>query len=147
MITGRMRWYLTGAVGVAGLLVLAACSSNEPYGARYDENGYTYTHRQHGLYNDAQYRYQRSRDDDRYYTYAPPVRYGYAPPVQYNYYYYDGGYRRYGYRSPAYVYGYDHDGDYYDYDDDYDGYVRYRYRESMYDDDGDLIYYRNRQRD
>jgi hypothetical protein len=132
MIARRTRSYLAAFIGLTGVLALSACSTNEPYGARYDENGYTYTHRQHGLYNDAQYRSQRSRyDDDGY-------RYGYAPSVQYNYYYYgDDGYRRYSYRQPGYRYYY--------YDDDND--VRYGYREAVYDDDGDLIYYRNRHRD
>jgi hypothetical protein len=126
MIARRTRWYLPALIGVAGLLTLAACSTNEPYGARFDENGYSYTHRQHGLYNDAQYRSQRSR-----YDYDDGYRYGYAPPVQYNYYYYhDGGYRPYGYRQPGYRYYYD--------DDD---------REAVYDEGGYLIYYRNRHRD
>ena len=118
---------LATLVGASGLLALAACSTNEPYGARYDEYGYSYTHRQHGLYNDAQYRYQRSRDEyDEY-------RYGYVPPVRYGYYVDDDGYRRDSYRQPGYR---DYD-DYY-YDDDW---------LAVYDEDGDLIYYRNRGRD
>ena len=89
MIARRTRLSLAALSGAIGLLALSACSTNEPYGARYDEYGYSYTQRQHGLYNDAQYRYQSSRDR-------------------------------------------------YDYDD---------YRYAVYDEDGDLIYYRNRHRD
>src|SRR5262245_28191937 len=64
MTARKARWSLAALVGASGLLALAACSTNEPYGARYHEYGYSYTHRQHGLYNDVQYRYQRSRDED-----------------------------------------------------------------------------------
>jgi hypothetical protein len=141
MIAGRMRLRLVQIIGATGLLALSACGTSEPYGARSDENGYSYTHRQHGLYNDAQYRYRSRYDDDDDYRYGY-YRYSYAPPVQYNYYYYDDGYRRYGYRPAYRSYYYDDD---YVYDDD--DYVRYGYRDAVYDEDGDLIYYRNRHRD
>lgn len=134
MIAERTRPHLLAVFGAVGLLALSACSASEPYGARYDEDGYTYSHRQHGLYNDASYRAQRWRaDDDRYrhsrapaayyiydedgnrrYAYRPSgtrydyddVRYGYRAPVVY----YENGYRWYGYRQPSYRYHYDDDG-------------------------------------
>lgn len=121
------------ALGVMGLLVLSACSTSQPYGARYDDTGYTYSHRQHGLYNDSSYRMQRWRDDD-----DDGYRYRAAPPVGYTYYYYDDdGYRRF-YRPPA---------DRYDYDDG----VRYGYdRTPIYYEDGyryDDEDWRNQRRD
>jgi hypothetical protein len=123
MIPEKTRPHLLTALGGVGLLVLSACSTSAPYGARYDD-GYTYSHRQHGLYNDAGYRAQRWRDDDdRYHDRRAPVVYTYRAPAPYTYYVYDeDGYRRYAYRPSGARYYYDD--------------MRYGYRAPVYDGDG-----------
>ncbi len=142
MVAERMRPHLVQALGVMGLLVLSACSTSQPYGARYDDAGYTYSHRRHGLYNDSSYRMQRWRDDDDGYR----DRYRAAPPGGYTYYDYDDdGYRRF-YRAPTYRYdddtryGYGRVPIYYE--DDYRWYG-YRSPSDRYDDAD----WRNRRRD
>jgi hypothetical protein len=85
---GRLRACLAPLAALVGLLALSACVVEDR--VYYDDgDAYRYQHRQHGLYND--YEYRRSYYDDNGYRYEAPTRV----------YYYDDGYvydEGYGYR-------------------------------------------------
>jgi len=85
---GGMKLRLACLTQLAGLLALSACVVHD---RGYYDDGYRYQHRQHGLYNDYEYRNSYDYDDSGY-------RYEDRPRVYYyddGYDYYDDGY---GYR-------------------------------------------------
>jgi hypothetical protein len=73
---GRMQRGLLSLVLLAGLLALSACVVYER--DYYYDDGYRYQHRQHGLYNDYEYRNSYDYGDS-----------GYGYDVQPRVYYYD----------------------------------------------------------
>ena len=89
---GGLRAWLAPLAAFVGLLALSACVVHDR--VYYDDgDGYRYQHRQHGLYNDYEYRSSYDNDD----RYEAPSRVYYYD----NGYFYDDGYvydDGYGYR-------------------------------------------------